>query len=32
MHGTPVERGKPIMLLETGKTPVREPDGVVGKG
>jgi hypothetical protein len=32
MHGTPVERGKPIMPLEPGKPLVRETDGMVGKG
>ncbi len=32
MHGTPAERGKPIMLLDAGKALVREPDGMVGKG
>ncbi len=32
MHGTYVERDKPIMLLFTGREIARSPDGMVGKG
>ena len=32
LHGTYVERDKPIMLLFTGRDIARSPDGMIGKG